>query len=259
MSRNASKPSSLTAPFLKNLRFIEEGVKPQEFPFNIPAFRGGKLELEFERPVTIIVGENGTGKSTLLEGIAGQCGFNLSGGNRNHAYDGVHNVSHLGSAMRLGWLPKVTRGFFLRAESFFNFGRYIDDIGAQEGYGGKSLHAQSHGESFMAWAESRFGYGRGIYILDEPEAALSMQRQLSFLKIIRALELEGESQFIIATHSPIIMAYPGAQLLLFDGKVVREVALSETPHYRIMRDFMNNPAIMMERLFEETSKDDGDL
>lgn len=259
MARYSSKPSSLTAPFLKSLNFIEERVKPNEFPFNLPAFRGGKLELTFDRPVTIIVGENGTGKSTLLEGIASQCGFNLSGGNRNHTYNADHNASPLSNAMRLGWLPKVTRGFFLRAESFFNFGHYVDAVGAQEGYGGKSLHEQSHGESFMAWTESRFGYGRGIYILDEPEAALSMQRQFAFLKIIRELELQGESQFIIATHSPIIMAYPGAQLLLFDGKVVREVSLSETPHYRIMRDFMNNPTIMMERLFNDAPKDDEDL
>lgn len=263
MARYSSKPSSLTAPFLKTLSFIEERVKPQEFPFNVPAFRGGKLELSFEKPVTIIVGENGTGKSTLLEGIAEQCGFNLSGGNRNHAYAGAHNQSPLGNALRLGWLPKVTRGFFLRAESFFNFGHYVDalepgfdGVDPRAPYGGGSLHQQSHGESFLALFENKFGGSRGIYILDEPEAALSIHRQLEFLKIVRELELEGQSQFIIATHAPIIMAYPGAQLLLFDGKVVREVSLSETPHYRIMRDFMNNPAIMMERLFNDIAKDD---
>lgn len=216
-----------------------------------------QAELEFERPVTIIVGENGTGKSTLLEGVAAQCGFNLSGGNRNHLYDGAHNESPLSGALRLSWLPKVTTGFFMRAESFFNFGRYIDEVGATDAYGGKSLLAQSHGESFLALFENKFG-GRGIYILDEPEAALSPQRQLEFLKIIRELELEGQSQFLIATHSPLLMAYPGAQLLLFDGRVVREVALSETPHYRIVRDFMNNPAMMMQRLFDGT-KDDEDL
>ena len=264
MARRSSGPSSLTAPFLKSLAFIEERVKPKEFPFNIPAFRGGKLELTFERPVTIIVGENGTGKSTLLEGIAGQCGFNLSGGSRSNAYDSELNQPSIGHALRLGWLPKVTQGFFLRAESFFNFSSHLDQLQRQDSsslnsYGGVSLHEQSHGESFLALARNRFGRGRGIYILDEPEAALSMQRQLEFLKIIRELDLEGESQFIIATHSPIIMAYPGAQLLLFDGTVVREVSLSETPHYRIMRDFMNNPAMMMERLFDDTPKDDEDL
>ena len=255
--RRPAKPSSLTAPFLKQLSFLQERVTSGEFPFSIPAFRNGKLELEFERPVTIIVGENGTGKSTLLEGIAAQCGFNLSGGNRNHQYNSDINESPLGNALRLGWLPKVTTGFFLRAESFFNFGHYIDEVGAVDGYGGKSLHAQSHGESFMALFENKF-HGRGIYILDEPEAALSLQRQLAFLKIVRELEQDGQSQFLIATHSPVLMAYPGAQLLLFDGRVVREVALSETPHYRIMRDFMNNPAMMMQRLFEGR-RDDEDL
>jgi len=255
----SSKPSTLQAPFLKSLAFIEDKIEPGQFPFTVPAFRGGKLELTFDRPVTIIVGENGTGKSTLLEGIAGQCGFNLSGGNRNHAYASAFNDSPLSNALRLGWLPRVTTGFFLRAESFFNFGHYIDEVGAADAYGGKSLHAQSHGESFLALAAKKFGHGRGIYILDEPEAALSIQRQLEFLKIIRELELEGQSQFIIATHAPILMAYPGAQLLLFDGRVVREVSLSETPHYRIMRDFMNNPAMMMQRLFESAPKDDEDL
>ena len=264
MARYSSKPSSLTAPFLKSLSFIEDRVKPQEFPFNIPAFRGGKLELSFEQPVTIVVGENGTGKSTLLEGIASQCGFNLSGGSRNNAYDNALKQPSIGNALRLGWLPKVTQGFFLRAESFFNFASHLDQLQREDprslsSYGGVSLHEQSHGESFLALARNRFGRGRGIYILDEPEAALSMQRQFEFLKIIRELEIEGESQFIIATHSPIIMAYPGAQLLLFDGKVVREVPLSETPHYRILRDFMNNPALMMERLFNDTPKDDEDL
>jgi len=263
MARRSSKPSSLTAPFLKNLAFIAERVKPEEYPFNVPAFRGGKLELSFEQPVTIIVGENGTGKSTLLEGIASQCGFNLSGGSRNNAYEGLSQPS-IATALRLGWLPKVTQGFFLRAESFFNFASHLDQLQREDprsldSYGGISLHEQSHGESFLALASNRFGKGRGIYILDEPEAALSMQRQFAFLKIIRALEIEGESQFIIATHSPIIMAYPGAQLLLFDGKVVREVTLSETPHYRIMRDFMNNPTMMLERLFNDTPKDDEDL
>ncbi len=260
--RRSAKPSSLAAPFLKHLSFLEERVTPDEFPFSIPAFRNGKLELEFERPVTIIVGENGTGKSTLLEGIAAQCGFNLSGGNRNHVYSADLNQSALGNALRLGWLPKVTTGFFMRAESFFNFGRYLDEMQKEDpktlaAYGGKSLHAQSHGESFLALFENKFG-GRGVYILDEPEAALSLQRQLEFLKVIRELEQEGQSQFLIATHSPVLMAYPGAQLLLFDGRVVREVALSETPHYRIMRDFMNNPAMMMQRLFDGRS-DDEDL
>jgi predicted ATPase len=244
--------TNLPPPFLKRLSFLEERVEADEFPFTIPPFQRGKLTLDFERPITIIVGENGTGKSTLLEGIAGQCGFNLSGGNRNHLYSSSLNSSPLSHAMRLSWLPKVTRGFFMRAESFFNFARYIDEEmpASLAAYGGRKLHEQSHGESFLALFQNKFS-GQGLYILDEPEAALSPKRQLQFLKTIRLLELEGQSQFIMATHSPILMAYPRAQLLMFDGRVIREASLSETPHYQLTRNFVMNPKAMMDELFAE--------
>jgi predicted ATPase len=256
--------SNLPPPFLKRLTFIEECVKADEFPFAIPAFQRGKLELNFERPITIIVGENGTGKSTLLEGIAGQCGFNLSGGSRNHVFNRDQEQPTIARALRAAWLPKVSRGFFLRAESFFNFGHYIDQVhkdhpghGTLEPYGGKSLHEQSHGESFLALFTNKFR-GQAIYILDEPEAALSPRRQLQFLKVIRQLELEGESQFIIATHSPILMAYPRAQLLMFDGRAIRDVALSETPHYQLTREFVMNPRAMMDELFAEVDAENAE-
>ena len=159
--------SDLPPPFLKRLSFLEERVKADEFPFTIPAFQRGKLQLDFERPITIIVGENGTGKSTLLEGIAGQCGFNLSGGNRNHAYANDQNAAPFSHAIRLSWFPKVTRGFFMRAESFYNFGRYLDEMQKEDPvtlqpYGGKSLHEQSHGESFLALFTNKF-HGQAIY------------------------------------------------------------------------------------------------
>jgi predicted ATPase len=260
MARRSAK-FSLPPPFLKRLSFIEERVEPDAFPFTIPAFQRGKLVLEFERPITIIVGENGTGKSTLLEGIADLCGFNLSGGNRNHVYSTDLNQATIGRALRGSWLPKVSRGFFLRAESFFNFGHYIDQVdrdhpghGTLAPYGGKSLHEQSHGESFLALFGNKFR-GQAIYILDEPEAALSPKRQLQFLKLMRLLELEGDSQFIIATHSPILMAYPRAQLLMFDGRVIREVSLSETPHYQLTRNFVMNPKAMMDELFAEVDQE----
>ena len=251
MARRIVK-TNLPPPFLKRLSFREERVKADEFPFDIPAFRRGRLTLDFERPITIIVGENGTGKSTLLEGIAGQCGFNLSGGNRNHAYASDQNSSPFSAALRLSWLPKVTRGFFMRAESFFNFARYIDEEFPEgnDAYGGKRLHDQSHGESFLALFQNKFR-GQAIYILDEPEAALSPRRQLEFLKVMRLLELEGESQMILATHSPILMAYPRAQLLMFDGRAIREVSLSETPHYQLMRNFVMNPKATMDEVFAE--------
>jgi len=254
MARRSVK-SNLPPPFLKRLTFIEERVKADEYPFTIPAFQRGKLALDFERPITIIVGENGTGKSTLLEGIADLCGFNLSGGNRNHVFNRDQDQPTIAQALRGAWLPKVARGFFMRAESFFNFGSYIDGLDHSGGdprapYGGKSLHEQSHGESFLALFTNKFR-GQSIYILDEPEAALSPRRQLQFLKVIRELELEGESQFIIATHSPILMAYPRAQLLMFDGRVIRDVALSETPHYQLTREFVMNPKAMMDQLFAQ--------
>ncbi len=253
--------SNLPPPYLKRLAFVEERVEAEEFPFTIPASQRGMLQLDFERPITIIVGENGTGKSTLLEGIAGQCGFNLSGGNRNHRYSNSLNQSPLAGALRLSWLPKVTTGFFMRAESFFNFGHYLDEMQKEDpvtldAYGGVSLHEQSHGESFLALFENKFG-GQAIYILDEPEAALSLRRQLQFLRVIRRLELEGESQFIIATHSPILMAYPRAQLLMFDGRVIRDVSLSETPHFQLTREFVMNPKGMMDRLFAEAEEREG--
>ena len=247
--------SDLPPPFLKRLSFLQERVQPDEFPFTIPAFQRGKLTLDFERPITIIVGENGTGKSTLLEGIADLCGFNLSGGNRNHVFNRDQDQPTIAHALRGSWLPKVARGFFMRAESFFNFGRYIDGLDYSGGdprapYGGKSLHEQSHGESFLALFRNKFN-GQAIYILDEPEAALSPRRQFEFVKVMRMLELEGQSQFIIATHSPILMAYPRAQLLMFDGRVIREAALSETPHYQLTRNFVMNPKAMMDELFAE--------
>ena len=249
--------SNLPPPFLKRLSFLQERVQPDEFPFDIPAFQRGQLVLDFERPITIIVGENGTGKSTLLEGIALQAGFNIAGGNRNHVFGQDLNNAPAAKAMRLSWLPKVTRGFFMRAESFFDFAHYLDQVdkdhpghGTLDPYGGKSLHAQSHGESFLALFNNKFR-GQGFYILDEPEAALSPRRQLQFLKVMRLLELEGQSQFIIATHSPILMAYPRAQLLMFDGRVIREASLSETPHYQLTRNFVMNPKAMMDELFAE--------
>ncbi len=247
--------TNLPPPFLKRLSFIEERVKADEFPFTIPAFQRGKLVLDFERPITIIVGENGTGKSTLLEAIAVQSGFNVAGGNRNHGFGQDMNEAPAASAMRLSWLPKVGRGFFMRAESFFDFAHYLDEVTEgdplyMQHYGGKSLHAQSHGESFIALFTNKFK-GQAIYILDEPEAALSPKRQLQFLKVVRMLELEGRSQFIIATHSPFLMAYPRAQLLMFDGRVIREVSLSETPHYQLTRAFVMNPKAMMDEVFAE--------
>ncbi|WP_088189476.1 AAA family ATPase [Desulfosporosinus sp. FKA] len=238
--------------FLRKLTFLSDRISDEQaYPFSIPALRG--LEsIDFNSNVTFFVGENGTGKSTLMEAIAYKCEFNTAGGGRNNVYEMPASETALGDFIRLSWAPKIANGFFLRAESLYNFASHIDSLGpeAYEPYGGKSLHAQSHGESFLSVFSNRFGK-RGIYLLDEPEAALSPIRQLSFLSIIKELERDGQSQFIIATHSPIILAYPGAQILDFDTSPITETDYENTSHYQITKGFMTNRELYLRKLFEE--------
>src|SRR3954471_17104651 len=208
------------APFLRGVASRPEKVDRSTYPFNIRAFSQG-INLAFRSRVTFFVGENGSGKSTLLEALAECCGFNPEGGNRDHHREVFADGSALAQALRLSWRPKVTQGFFLRAESFYNFATYIEGVSDLRAYGGRSLHAQSHGESFMSLFANRFE--QGLYILDEPEAALSPQRQLSFLKIINDLEKSRHAQFLVSTHSPIILSYPGAVLLSLDGDSLQEI------------------------------------
>jgi predicted ATPase len=239
------------APFLQNVETLPEKIDPEVFPFNIRAFSRG-IELELTNPVTFFVGENGSGKSTLLEALAEGCGFNLEGGSRDHQRETAAGRSPLLPALRLTWRPKVTQGFFLRAESFYNFATYVEGVSNMDAYGGKSLHAQSHGESFLALFAHRFD--QGIFILDEPEAALSPQRQLSFLRIVHDLTATGRAQFLIATHSPIILAYPGAALFSLDGDGIEPIDYRETKHYLITRDFLNSPERFFKHLFDTVSR-----
>lgn len=238
-------------PFLKNIHTIPELVKSNQYPFTIPVLTNG-LNVDFSSNVTFLVGENGSGKSTILEAIAEGCGFNLSGGSRNHNYKHHATESNLSSALRLSWFPKVTSGFFMRAESFFNFATYLDELaqddpGILNAYGGKSLHKQSHGESFLSLFLNRFK--KGIYILDEPEAALSPNRQLSFLTIIHELETSGNAQFIIATHSPMLLCYPGAVVLSIDGGTIKEIDYKDSEHYRLTKEFLDSPERYFRHLF----------
>jgi predicted ATPase len=225
---------------------VPESIVPGQYPFDIPAFSRG-INLEFSGPVTFFVGENGSGKSTLLEALAECCGFNPEGGNRDHHRATLAERSPLAQALRLSWMPKVTEGFFMRAESFYNFATYIDQVSTLRAYGGKPLHQQSHGESFLALFANRFE--QGIYILDEPEAALSPQRQLAFLRIIHQLEVPRQAQFLISTHSPIILSYPGALLYSLDGDSIQRVEYNETEHFRVTRDFLNAPERYFRHLF----------
>ncbi|UGV40727.1 AAA family ATPase [Methanococcoides orientis] len=230
---------------LRDSKEIDENT----YPFTIPVIRNFR-ELELTSNVTFFVGENGSGKSTLLEAIAHQAGFNTAGGSRNNLYDVEKSSSVFGEHLRFSWMPKVTEGFFLRSETFYNFASHIDELQkidgrAYDAYGGKSLHERSHGESFLTLFNNRFG--NGLYLLDEPEAALSPLRQLSLLKIIHDMELRGKAQFIIATHSPILMGYPNSQILDFDGDRITEVEYGDTDHYNITKDFLN----ARERYFRE--------
>jgi len=224
------------------------------YPFSLPASRNLDV-LSLHRAVTLFVGENGSGKSTLLEAIAVAAGFNPEGGTKNFRFGTRISHSPLHEYLRLvKGIRRPKDGFFLRAESFFNVATEIERLDSEGGgprvidsYGGKSLHEQSHGESFMALMLNRFG-GNGLYLLDEPEAALSPQRQLSALARIHDLVKAG-SQFIIATHSPILLAYPDAHIYSCSTNGIELTAYTDTEHYRVMHDFLANPERMLNVLF----------
>jgi predicted ATPase len=226
----------LGSPFLTRVALREDRVQPGVFPFTVPWLLP-TLALELSAPVTFFVGENGTGKSTLLEAIAWSVGFGAQGGNRDQSFTENADGHALGRALRLSWRRKVSGGFFLRAETFFNFVTYLEEAGSDfRAYGGKSLHRQSHGEAFL---------------LDEPEAALSPQRQLAFLRVLHDLSAQKIAQFLIATHSPILLTFPGATILSLDAGQMRRVTYEETDHFQITRDFLNAPERYYRHLLED--------
>ena len=205
-------------------------------------------ELCFDRAVTFLVGENGTGKSTLLEGIAVAAGFNAEGGSKNFNFATRESHSELHSHLTLVRRGYPRDGFFLRAESFYNAASYIDDITVEGSYGGLSLHRQSHGESFLALVRHRFG-GGGLYLLDEPEAALSPTGILTLMAELHRLALEG-SQFIIATHSPMLLALPEARIFELSEAGIAPAEYRETGHYRLTRRFLEDPGGMLGKVLE---------
>lgn len=232
------------------------------YPFSIPAIRSLDM-LQFTRAVTFFVGENGSGKSTLLEAIAYQCGFNTAGGDRSSLYEVDAAGSALGEHIRLAWMPKLTQGFFLRAESFYHFASHLDALVREgygvsyERYGGRSLHEQSHGESFLALFMNRFSNrGKAVYLLDEPEAALSPGRQLAFMRIMHQLVAGGRAQFIVATHSPILMGYPEADIYSFDEGGIAKVAYEETEHYQITKGFLDRPDLYLKELLQPEEEEE---
>jgi predicted ATPase len=230
-----------------------------QYPFSLPLIQNLK-EIEFPTKVTFFVGENGTGKSTILEALAIKAGFGPEGGSKNIAFQtasekNYHPAAKLADCLTLSWRKKVFNGYFFRAESFFNVATHIEqiaqyDFSIYDSYGGKSLHEQSHGESFLAFFTNRLSSG-GFFIFDEPEAALSPQRQLSLLSIIHELSTKTDSQFIIATHSPIILAYPGATIYSCDSGTLTRVEYKDTDHYQITKQFLDNPDRYFTYLFEE--------
>lgn len=223
---------------------------PQGYLAKLPAVKHlyRSKELEFTNPVTFFVGENGSGKSTLLEAIAVAAGFNAEGGSRDFVFSTKRTHSDLCDfIIPIRTIPPKD-GFFLRAESFYNTASYLDENSTMKRYGGVSFHEQSHGESFLSLVTNRFE-GNGLYIMDEPEAALSPQRLLTLLVMMDEL-VKKSSQFIIATHSPIIMAFPGADIIQFSENGMERVSYNETESYRITKQFMDDPERMIKYLFE---------
>jgi predicted ATPase len=243
--------------FIRSVTLDREGVDGGRYPFSIPALR--RLDtLALDEKVTFLVGENGSGKSTLIEGIAVAAGFNAEGGTRNMTVSTRASHSDLHERLRLVREPKSPRdGYFLRAESFFNVATHIEELDAAPGggrpiiesYGGVSLHEQSHGESFLSLVLNRFR-GRGLYILDEPEAALSLRGQLALMRRMHDLLAE-ESQFIVSTHSPVLLGYPNALIYALTESGIERTPYEATEQYELTRSFLDDRDRFLRHLFTD--------
>lgn len=242
--------------YLKEIYKINrEDIKDDSYLRNIPSLKDFQ-GLKIDKPVTFFVGENGSGKSTLLEAIAVALGLNPEGGSKNFNFATKETHSELGKLLEIARGPmREEDGFFLRAESFYNLATEVEELDGSgfrsfyDSYGGKSLHNQSHGESFRSLILNRFR-PRGIYLLDEPEAALSPTSQMSLLCLIDEL-VKKDSQFIIASHSPIILAYPNADIFEFSETGLEKKSYKETESYSITKAFLDDPERMMNLLFNE--------
>lgn len=241
--------------YVRSIRLKKENVpNDKQFPFNLPFIKNLE-ELSFHPNVTFIVGENGMGKSTLLEGIAVAYGFNPEGGTLNFRFSSYDSHSNLDEFIRMArGVNRPKDHFFFRAETFYNVATNIEEMDqipspapkVIDSFGGKSLHEQSHGESFFAAFNERF-QGEGLYILDEPESALSPLRQISMLSRINEL-VQQNSQLIISTHSPILMAYPNAKIIEITEKGMHETSLEQTNHYLIMKQFFEDQERLLHHL-----------
>lgn len=245
------------SPFLSRIDIDWTRVADaDEHPFNLRSIVRG-LPLALTTPITMLVGENGAGKSTLLEAIAWACGFDAKGGDRRNGSAEGTDGHALGRTLKMAWRQRVTDGFFLRAETFYQWIDQMEASGALfSQYGHRSLHLRSHGEAFLALFQGRFE--DGVYLLDEPEAALSPERQLAFMAILHELEASRGAQFIIATHSPILLCYPGATVLKVGENGIHAVDARETEHVRLTREFLNAPERYFRYLFAALDAEDGE-
>ena len=241
------RDTRLPAPFLKRLTLIEDKMSDRSaYPMNLPWLDPDRFEIEFETPVTIIVGENGSGKSTLIEAIAALAGYDEAGGGKgympmDHSLALDRSGAGLAEALRAAWLPKVTDGWFFRAESFFSVARYLDETAQTYGGTPPDFLSWSHGEGFVRFFEERMSR-QGLYLMDEPESALSPNRQRELLKVLAAVQQNASSQIVMATHSPILMAVPDATVLEMTRFGPQPVAFEDTAHFRLYSSFVADPA-----------------
>ncbi len=241
--------------YLRSVVLEVKTAPKTEFPFTLPLFQKD-WQLELSTPITFILGDNGTGKSTFLENLAYNIGFNILGGSEDHFYknEEVFDSALLSNYIKLTWNEKIKKGFFFRAENFLNFSSYIDEVAKEKpstylGYGGKSLQKVSHGESFLELFKNKFRK-TGIFLLDEPEAALSPERQLSLISILNTASKNG-CQFIISTHSPLLIAVPNAKIYeIEDGELV-EKSFEDTKQFFLYKTFINNPERYLKYLCNE--------
>ncbi|MCC8942882.1 AAA family ATPase [Bradyrhizobium sp. Arg68] len=238
---------NMPAPYLRRVWLDPARIANCDvYPFVLPLLRDD-FELTFDKAITIIVGENGTGKSTLLEGIAVLAGFDDAGGGKGYRpVDHSRALEEMGGALadalRASWLPKITNGWFFCAESFFSVARYLDEAALDDPFGGPppDFLSHSHGEGFLRFFDERC-QRQGIFIFDEPESALSPSRQIEFLKLLDRMNAIGHCQVIMATHSPVLMAYPGATVLRLTKYGLEPVSLKDTDHFKVMREFCDDP------------------
>ena len=250
----------MSVPYVDQLMLNSQPLGEDTFPGNLPFIKD--LDLKFTTPVTFFVGENGSGKSTLIEAMAVLARLPISGGSMYESGAGhaFAEESVLAKSLRMAFIRQPRDRYFFRAETQAHFASLLEqrrDDPDFEGdpfkhYGGRSLHKMSHGEAFLAVMHNRFR--KGLFLMDEPESALSPQRQLSLLSLMHKMASKGESQFFIATHSPIFLTFPGATIITFDEGKLQPTELEDTSHFQITRDLLNNPRMYWQHLGAEENR-----